>query len=135
MDEVVKKANDMFTFINQGTEYKNWQVMLQLYRTVVRPHLEYCAQVCSPHYQKDVEDLERLERMLLEFVVWHQIVDNYWALGYRAVLTLSSLLFVFFLQWDLVCEKRSLNQAATSIFFIGVALGALLFGYLSDKYF
>ncbi|XP_048452560.1 solute carrier family 22 member 7 [Rhincodon typus] len=37
-------------------------------------------------------------------------------------------------KWDLVCEKRSLNQAATSIFFIGVALGALLFGYLSDKF-
>ncbi|XP_059501192.1 solute carrier family 22 member 7-like [Stegostoma tigrinum] len=37
-------------------------------------------------------------------------------------------------EWDLVCEKRSLNQAATSIFFIGVMLGALLFGYLSDKF-
>ncbi|XP_072356423.1 solute carrier family 22 member 7-like [Scyliorhinus torazame] len=37
-------------------------------------------------------------------------------------------------EWDLVCDNRSLNEAATTIFFVGVMLGALLFGYLSDKF-
>ncbi|KAF7252318.1 Solute carrier family 22 member 7 [Varanus komodoensis] len=36
-------------------------------------------------------------------------------------------------QWDLVCEHRRMNQAAATIFFIGVMLGAVIFGSLSDR--
>ncbi|XP_048363355.1 solute carrier family 22 member 7-like [Sphaerodactylus townsendi] len=37
-------------------------------------------------------------------------------------------------QWNLVCEQRSLNQATATFFFIGVTLGAVIFGYLSDRF-
>uniref|UniRef100_A0A8D0G3A4 Major facilitator superfamily (MFS) profile domain-containing protein n=1 Tax=Sphenodon punctatus TaxID=8508 RepID=A0A8D0G3A4_SPHPU len=37
-------------------------------------------------------------------------------------------------QWDLVCEKRSLNQTIATFFFIGVTIGAVIFGYLSDRF-
>ncbi|KFW72292.1 Solute carrier family 22 member 7, partial [Pygoscelis adeliae] len=37
-------------------------------------------------------------------------------------------------QWDLVCEQRGLNQATATFFFIGVTLGAVVFGYLSDRF-
>ncbi|XP_059839455.1 solute carrier family 22 member 7-like [Hypanus sabinus] len=36
-------------------------------------------------------------------------------------------------EWDLVCERRQLNQAAGTTFFLGVMLGGPLFGYLSDR--
>ena len=35
MEKVVKKAYGMLAFIGRGTEFKNWQIMLQLYRTLV----------------------------------------------------------------------------------------------------
>ena len=36
--------------------------MLELYKTLVRPQLEYCVQFCSPHYRKDVIALEKMQR-------------------------------------------------------------------------
>jgi len=41
VNKVVKKAYGMLAFISRGIEFKNWQVMLRLYRTLVRLHLEY----------------------------------------------------------------------------------------------
>eukprot|EP00061_Rhincodon_typus_P005649 g25423.t1 len=43
-------------------EYMGWDVMLQLYRTFVRPLLEYCIQFWSPCYRKDVIKLERVQK-------------------------------------------------------------------------
>ena len=37
--------------------------MLQLYRTLVRPHFEYSVQFWSPHDQKNVEALERVQKI------------------------------------------------------------------------
>ncbi|NXC62072.1 S22A7 protein, partial [Aleadryas rufinucha] len=37
-------------------------------------------------------------------------------------------------QWDLVCEQRGLNQATATFFFSGVTMGAMVFGYLSDRF-
>lgn len=37
------------------------------------------------------------------------------------------------LQWDLVCEQRGLNKVISTCFFIGVLLGAVVYGYLSDR--
>ncbi|XP_042341312.1 solute carrier family 22 member 7-like isoform X2 [Plectropomus leopardus] len=38
-------------------------------------------------------------------------------------------------EWDLVCDKRRVNRATATIFFMGVMLGAPVFGYLSDRFF
>ncbi|XP_020787175.2 solute carrier family 22 member 7a [Boleophthalmus pectinirostris] len=37
-------------------------------------------------------------------------------------------------EWDLVCENRKLNQALATYFFLGVTVGAVVFGQLSDKF-
>uniref|UniRef100_A0A3B5L2M2 Solute carrier family 22 member 6 n=1 Tax=Xiphophorus couchianus TaxID=32473 RepID=A0A3B5L2M2_9TELE len=37
-------------------------------------------------------------------------------------------------EWDLVCDKRSVNRATATIFFMGVMIGAAAFGYLSDRF-
>ncbi|KAM6972600.1 solute carrier family 22 member 7-like [Aplochiton taeniatus] len=37
-------------------------------------------------------------------------------------------------EWDLVCDRKGANRATATIFFMGVMLGAVIFGILSDKY-
>ncbi|XP_030643337.1 solute carrier family 22 member 7-like [Chanos chanos] len=37
-------------------------------------------------------------------------------------------------QWDLVCDRTGLGRATATIFFIGVMIGAPLFGLLSDRF-
>uniref|UniRef100_A0A4W6BVU5 Solute carrier family 22 member 6 n=1 Tax=Lates calcarifer TaxID=8187 RepID=A0A4W6BVU5_LATCA len=36
--------------------------------------------------------------------------------------------------WDLVCSRKGMNKATATIFFIGVMVGAPLFGFLSDRF-
>jgi len=44
VDRVVKKVFGMLSFIDQNIEYRSWDVLLKLYKTLIRPHLEYCGQ-------------------------------------------------------------------------------------------
>ncbi|XP_051579558.1 solute carrier family 22 member 7-like [Myxocyprinus asiaticus] len=37
-------------------------------------------------------------------------------------------------EFDLVCDRRGLSKATATIFFIGVMVGAAIFGWLSDRY-
>ncbi|KAF3841676.1 hypothetical protein F7725_023627 [Dissostichus mawsoni] len=37
-------------------------------------------------------------------------------------------------EWDLVCDRKSLTQTTSSIFFFGVMIGSIAFGFLSDRY-
>uniref|UniRef100_G3SYF4 Solute carrier family 22 member 7 n=1 Tax=Loxodonta africana TaxID=9785 RepID=G3SYF4_LOXAF len=37
-------------------------------------------------------------------------------------------------EWDLVCEQKGLNQVTSTFFFAGVLVGAVAFGYLSDRF-
>eukprot|EP00061_Rhincodon_typus_P000257 g11057.t1 len=46
---VIKMANGILSAIARGMEFKNREAMLQMYRVLVRPHLEYCVQFWSPY--------------------------------------------------------------------------------------
>ncbi|KAJ1105672.1 hypothetical protein NDU88_003077 [Pleurodeles waltl] len=37
-------------------------------------------------------------------------------------------------EWDLVCDRRQMNQVAQTIYMAGVMVGAIIFGSLSDRY-
>ncbi|XP_017263812.1 solute carrier family 22 member 7-like [Kryptolebias marmoratus] len=37
-------------------------------------------------------------------------------------------------EWDLVCSRKGMNKATATIFFIGVMIGAPLFGFLADRF-
>ncbi|KAJ8361582.1 hypothetical protein SKAU_G00181070 [Synaphobranchus kaupii] len=37
-------------------------------------------------------------------------------------------------EWDLICDRKGMNEATATIFFIGVMFGAVVFGSLSDSW-
>ncbi len=66
--EVIKKANKLIGFIGRTFEYKSEKVIRTLYNSLVRPHLEYYVQFCSPYYRKDVDKLERVKRKITKII-------------------------------------------------------------------
>ena len=54
--------------INRSIQYKSKSVLLCLYKTLVRPHLEYCTQIWSPHYSRDKQLLEKVQHRFTRMV-------------------------------------------------------------------
>ena len=62
------KANRMLGFINRNFSFKNKDVILPLYISLVRPHLEYAVQFWSPHHVKDIAKLEAVQRRATKMI-------------------------------------------------------------------
>ncbi|CAM5105037.1 unnamed protein product [Natator depressus] len=64
----VKKANGMLGIIKKGIENKTENILLPLYKSMVRPHLEYCVQMWSPRLQKDTLALEKVQKRATKMI-------------------------------------------------------------------
>ena len=56
------KGNQILGFIRRNIVYKEKELIIPLYKTIVRPHLEYCIQAWRPYRKKDIDMLERVQR-------------------------------------------------------------------------
>ena len=59
--EAYRKANRMLGLVKRTIVYPDPVVLVRLYKSLVRPHLEYCSPAWSPHYQKDKALLEKVQ--------------------------------------------------------------------------
>ncbi len=62
MQEATDTANRTIGFINRNFSFKNIDVILPLYISLIRPHLECALQFWSPHHAKDIAKLEAVQR-------------------------------------------------------------------------
>ena len=58
----------MLRLIRRNTHFKSKDIILRLYKTLVRPKLEYCIQVWSPFLKKDIDALERIQKRATKMI-------------------------------------------------------------------
>ena len=54
--------------IRRTTTYKEKQLIVPLYKAIVRKHLEYCIQAWRPYRKKDIDRLERIQRRATKMI-------------------------------------------------------------------
>ena len=62
------KGNHILGLIRRNIVYKEKELIISLYKTIVRPHLEYCIQAWRPYRKKDIDILERVQRRATKMV-------------------------------------------------------------------
>jgi len=66
--QIANRANRTLGFIKSNLSSRNREVILPLYRALVRPHLEYAVQLWSPYFVRDIANIERIQRRATKLV-------------------------------------------------------------------
>ena len=63
-----KTANRVLGFNARNFKYKNKDLILPLYKSPVRPHLEHAVQFWSPHLRRDIDKMEKIQRIAKKII-------------------------------------------------------------------
>jgi len=66
--KAVKTANRVLGMINRTFTVRDKSIVLQLHKSLVRPHLEYSVQAWRPHFRKDIDLLEGVQRKATKLI-------------------------------------------------------------------
>jgi len=66
--QACSKALRILGMINRTIINRHTDILLKLYKSLVRPHLEYCIVTWSPHYNKDKVMLEKVQKRFTRMI-------------------------------------------------------------------
>jgi ribonucleases P/MRP protein subunit RPP40 len=75
--KVVKTANKVLGMIKRSFASRSKEIVLNLYKALVRPHLEFCIQAWRPYLKKDIDIIEGVQRRATK------IIDGFAHLSYE----------------------------------------------------
>ena len=71
-NKVFKSANSVIGLIRRSIINKSEEGMMILYKTLVRPKVDYCIQVWRPHTRKDIKILEKIHRRFTKMIAGYK---------------------------------------------------------------
>ena len=110
----IKKANSTRAFLQRNLRAAPIHVKTKAYNTFIRPSVEYCSTVWSPHQKDLIKKLEGVQRRSARFVMG----------DYRQTSSVTSMLN--HLQWESL-EERRLRAKLTMVYKIMSGLVAIPF--------
>lgn len=66
--QAYNRGSRILGLIHRTIQYKHTDILLRLYKSLVRPHLEYCVPAWSPHYKKDKILIEKVQRRFTKMI-------------------------------------------------------------------
>ena len=71
----VKCANRTLGLIKRTIKSRSKDVIVKLYKALVRPKLEYCVQAWRPFLRKDIDSMERVQRRATRMITERKSQD------------------------------------------------------------
>ena len=62
------KGNQILGLIRRNILYNEKELIIPLYKTIIRPRLEYCIHAWRPYRKKDIDILERVQRRATKMI-------------------------------------------------------------------
>ena len=75
MPEKINKANSMMGIIRRTFEYLDDKCFSTVFKSLVRPHIEYANQVWSPYLMKHITALEKVQRRATKLIPGYKELD------------------------------------------------------------
>lgn len=95
---ISKKASQQLGFIRRNTRFLPQSFREAAYKSLVRPHLEYCCSVWDPHTISEIQTLERIQRQAARYVT----------ADYRRTSSVSVMISK--LKWPSLSSRRAVSR-------------------------
>ena len=78
ISKVTETVRDLSSWILRSFKSRSPTLMLQLWKSIVIPHLDYCSQLWNPHYVSAIQQLEELQKSFVRHITGFRHM-NYWS--------------------------------------------------------